>query len=87
MIGADRSRSIVLILAPIGRDAEAIAGLIQRAGLLPVICQNIHGLLENLDRVIEVVLVAEEALYGSHVRVLEDWVDRRSAFHRIDASE
>jgi signal transduction histidine kinase/CheY-like chemotaxis protein len=77
MIGADRSRSIVLILAPIGRDAEAIAGLIQRAGLLPVICQNIHGLLENLDRVIEVVLVAEEALYGSHVRVLEDWVDRQ----------
>ena len=77
MIGADKSRGIVLILAPIGRDAEAIAGLIDRAGLCPVICESTDDLIENLDRVIEVVLVAEEALYGNNVRVLESWVARQ----------
>ena len=76
MSGADKSRGIVLILAPIGRDAEAIAGLIERAGLCPVACEN-PGLVENLDRVVEVVVVAEEALYGSNVGVLEGWVDRQ----------
>ena len=77
MIGTDKSRGIVLILAPIGRDAEAIAGLIERAGLCPVICETPQDLVENLDRVIEVVLVAEEALYGNNVRVLEGWVARQ----------
>ena len=77
MIGADKSRGIVLILAPIGRDAKAIAGLIDRAGLCPVICESTDDLIENLDRVIEVVLVAEEALYGNNVRVIESWVARQ----------
>ena len=31
----------------------------------------------RLDRIIEVVLVAEEALYGNNVLVLEDWVRRQ----------
>jgi signal transduction histidine kinase len=30
--------------------------------------------VDNLERVVEVVLVAEEALYGNNVLVLEDWV-------------
>ena len=75
MSEADKSRGIVLILAPIGRDATAIAGLIDRAGLCPVICKNPQDLIENLDRVIEVVVVAEEAIYGSNnLHVLEGWV-------------
>ena len=31
----------------------------------------------RLDRIIEVVLVAEEALYGNNVLLLEDWVRRQ----------
>jgi len=78
MSEADKSRGIVLILAPIGRDATAIAGLIDRAGLCPVICKNPQDLIENLDRVIEVVVVAEEAIYGSNnLHVLEGWVARQ----------
>ena len=33
--------------------------------------------MDNLERVVEVVLVAEEALYGNNVRALEDWVGRQ----------
>ena len=57
-------------MTPIGRDAAAIAGLIDRAGLRSVICETVQEVVENLDRVIEVVLVAEEALYGSNVLFL-----------------
>ena len=39
MRGPDKSKGIVAILTPIGRDADAIAGLIARAGLFPVICE------------------------------------------------
>jgi signal transduction histidine kinase len=77
MIRDDKSKPIVLILAPVGRDAKVIAGLIERAGLLPLICENLQDLIEGLNRVIEVVLVAEEALYGSNVRVVENWVARQ----------
>ena len=66
MIGNDKSRGIVLILAPIGRDAQAIAGLVERAGLCSIICATHQDLIGNLDRVIEVVVVAEEALYGNN---------------------
>ena len=77
MIGNDKSRGIVLILAPIGRDAQAIAGLVERAGLCSIICETPQDLIGNLDRVIEVVVVAEEALYGNNVHILEGWVARQ----------
>jgi signal transduction histidine kinase len=62
---------------PVGRDAAAVAGLIERAGLRAVVCKTIQEVVENLEWVVEVVLVAEEALYGNNVRVLEDWVGRQ----------
>jgi signal transduction histidine kinase/CheY-like chemotaxis protein len=77
MIAADKSRGIVLILAPVGRDARTIAGLVDRAGLCPIICEHLQELIGNLDRVIEVVLVAEEGLYGNSLRALEGWVARQ----------
>ena len=42
-----------------------------------MICSTVREVVENLERVIEVVLVAEEALYGNNVLVLEDWVGRQ----------
>ena len=77
MIEPESSRGIVLVLAPVGRDAGTVAGLIERTGLRPIICETPQQLIENLERVIEVVLVAEEALYGDNVRVLEQWVARQ----------
>ena len=77
MRGPDKSKGIVAILTPIGRDADAVAGLIARAGLFPVICETPQDLVEKLLRVIDVVVVAEEALYGRNVGVLEFWVTRQ----------
>jgi signal transduction histidine kinase len=60
---------------PVGRDAATVARLIERAGLRPVVCNTLQELIENLEWVVEVVVVAEEALYGNNLRVLQDWVD------------
>jgi signal transduction histidine kinase len=77
MAGAKTPRGVVLVLMPVGRDAAAVAGLIERAGFRAVVCKTVQEIVENLEWVVEVVLVAEEALYGSNVRVLEDWVGRQ----------
>lgn len=77
MARAKTPRGVVLILMPVGRDAAAVAGLIERAGFRAVVCKTIQEVVENLEWVVEVVLVAEEALYGNNVRVLEDWVGRQ----------
>ena len=69
--------SIVLVLLPVGRDSAAVAGLIERSGLRAVICNTVQEMVQNLERTIEVVLVAEEALYGNNVLVLQDWVSRQ----------
>jgi hypothetical protein len=42
-----------------------------------VICTTVLEAVEYLERTVEVVLVAEEALYGNNVLVLEDWVGRQ----------
>jgi signal transduction histidine kinase len=62
---------------PVGRDGTTVAALIERAGLRPVVCSTLQEVVENLEWVVEVVLVAEEALYGNNVRVLEDWVSHQ----------
>src|SRR6201999_1707900 len=77
MAGAETPRGVALILMPIGRDAATVAGLIERTGLRPVVCNTIREVVEDLERVVEVVLVAEEALYGNNVRDLENWVGRQ----------
>jgi signal transduction histidine kinase len=77
MVGIETRKSVVLVLTPVGRDAAAVAGLIERTGLRPVICNTVREVVDNLERIIEVVLVAEEALYGNNVLVLEDWVRRQ----------
>ena len=77
MAGVKTPKGVVLVLMPVGRDAAAVAGLIERAGLRAVVCKTVQEIVENLSGVVEVVLVAEEALYGNNVRVLEDWVSRQ----------
>lgn len=70
-------KGVVLVLMPVGRDAATVAALIERAGLRSIICNTAREAVDNLERVVEVVLVAEEALYGDNVRLLEDWVGRQ----------
>jgi signal transduction histidine kinase len=68
------SRAKVLIFAPVGRDAAACARLVEQVGLNPHICGKIAGLVSELERGAEMVLLTEEALYGKSVDPLADWV-------------
>ena len=77
MAPAETPKGVVLVLLPTGRDAGTVAGLIERSGLRPVICHTLQEVVEHLERVVEVAVVAEEALYGNKVRILEDWVGRQ----------
>jgi len=44
---------------------------------IAVMCNTVREAVDHLERIVEVVLVAEEALYGKNVLVLEDWVGRQ----------
>lgn len=72
------SSGMVLILAPIGRDAEACVGLVRQTGLAPHVCGDVDELLARLDQYAEVVLLTEEALYGKAVKLVADWVARQA---------
>ncbi|SED15942.1 ATP-binding protein [Bradyrhizobium erythrophlei] len=75
MVGAETRKGVVLVLMPVGRDAATVAGLIERTGLRAVICHTVRDVVDHLERIVDVVLVAEEALYGSNANDLKDWVD------------
>jgi signal transduction histidine kinase len=77
MVEAETPKGVVVVLMPVGRDAATVAGLIERTGLRAVICHTVRDVVDHLERIIDVVLVAEEALYGSNVNDLKDWVDRQ----------
>jgi signal transduction histidine kinase len=77
MVEAETPKGVVLVLMPVGRDAATVAGLIERTGLRAVICHTVRDVVDHLERIIDVVLVAEEALYGSNVNDLKNWVDRQ----------
>src|SRR6195952_1662555 len=77
MAQIEMPKGVVLVLMPVGRDAVTVARLIERAGLRSVICTTAREAIDNLEHIVEVVLVAEEALYGDNVRMLEDWVARQ----------
>jgi signal transduction histidine kinase len=65
---------MVLIFAPIGRDAAACATLTEQVGLMPTICPDIAALIGHLEKGADVVLLTEEALYGKAIESLEAWV-------------
>jgi signal transduction histidine kinase/CheY-like chemotaxis protein len=77
MDGAEAARGVVPILAPVGRDAAAISDLLKRAGLRPAICEGPADLVAALEQTIEVVVVAEEALFGRNLSEVEQWVERQ----------
>jgi signal transduction histidine kinase len=75
MDGVERPKGAALILMPVGRDSTTVADLVGRTGLSPVICKTVQEVVDNLETIVDVVLLAEEALYGKNLLVLEEWVD------------
>src|SRR5215207_4076328 len=52
----------LLILAPIGRDAELTSNMLREAGILGLPCADMSDLVRHLDDGAGGVLIAEEAL-------------------------
>jgi len=70
----------VLVLAPIGRDAQAAAQQLAAAGLSCVVCSELKELCKELDHGAGAALVAEEAFADSDevARAFRDDVARCS---------
>ena len=64
----------VLILAPIGRDAQAAARNLTAVHIDNVICVDIDDLLLKLNEGGAAALVTEEAFLSAGTKSLEDWV-------------
>ena len=74
MTAANPPDQRALILAPIGRDATAIADVLQRVGLDSLICRDLPALIGALNIGAGAALVAEEALFGNQNSELIQWV-------------
>src|SRR2546423_5279688 len=61
--GGDRAER-VLVLAPVGRDAEVLCGLLRGDGLAAEPCHDAGALASRLREGAAAVLVTEEALSG-----------------------
>jgi signal transduction histidine kinase len=64
----------VLVLAPIGRDAQAAAQHLAESKLDSVVCDDVEDLLVKLGEGAAIALVTEEALLRSGTQALEKWV-------------
>jgi signal transduction histidine kinase len=64
----------VLVLAPIGRDAQAAAHQLAEGGFYCEVCADIDSLHEKLGKGAGVALVTEEALYSAGTDRLKRWV-------------
>lgn len=67
----------VLVLAPIGRDAAAIADLLDRAGIRGTVCEGYEDFLEKLRQGTDTAFVAEEGLYGQNLDLLQYWASEQ----------
>lgn len=66
---------VVRVIAPIGRDAELITGVLQQSGLTAEVCNDPLSLLG--DEPIGPLLIAEEALNLETIRILGEWMQRQ----------
>src|SRR5271168_1717615 len=73
-MGEAASRSRVLILAPVGRDAALTGSLLDRGGLKSVVCPHLHELQRNLVEGAGAAVITEEALIGQDISGLVKWV-------------
>jgi PAS domain S-box-containing protein len=69
---------VVRVIAPIGRDAELITGVLRENGLAAEVCKDPLCLLG--DGPIGPLLIAEEALDWKTIRFLGEWVQRQPAW-------
>ena len=66
-----------LILAPQGRDALVARAMLSEAGMPGLIVESVFGLVEDLRTGAGFAIVTEEALAGSDLHALSDWLDEQ----------
>jgi two-component sensor histidine kinase len=67
------SRGSVLILAPVGRDAEVAAAILREVGIGSIQCVDVDGIVSGLDGA-DCAILTEEALLASNRQTLADWI-------------
>ncbi len=68
-------RERIVILAPRGRDAEVIEGVLSRSGTSCAICADLASVGHCLEGEVGAVLVTEEALTGAELDPLLAWCE------------
>ncbi len=81
--GFAHDRAPVTILAPAGRDGEVAAMVLERAGLSPVVCENMSALCDAVQNEVGVILITEEALRGAAGVSLLDVIDAQPSWSDI----
>jgi hypothetical protein len=69
----------VLILAPVGRDAELACTLLQHEELIAETCSDVAALVAKLGAGAGTAVIADEALIGNIPR-LQNWVKNQPAW-------
>ena len=64
-----------LILAPQGRDGAVARGMLAEAGLQSDVVEHVAELVTELRRGAGFAIVTEEAIAGSDLYALSDWLD------------
>ena len=75
MTPASGNEERVLVLAPRGRDADVIAGVVSRDGIACVPVPDLAGLLGQIRTGAAAAVIAEEALTGGDSRPLVAWLE------------
>src|SRR6204780_2401773 len=82
MPASESAPSRVLILAPIGRDAELARGLLEREHLDAETCSDVEELISRFKSGAGTAAIADEALNG-RISLLHDWVEAQPAWSYI----
>jgi two-component sensor histidine kinase len=77
---AGQNSERVLILAPLGRDAEVCARLMKEGGWLTLTCAGVVDLCEELNKGSAFAIVAEEALANGNLLQLVAWIGNQPAW-------
>jgi len=73
------TRTQVLILAPVGRDAELACAVMEREHLTAQICSSVGDLISKLNAGAGAAVIADEALDGN-IPALHGWVKAQPAW-------
>lgn len=75
--------SLLLLHAPVGRDAQLLHDVLRRAGLPAQICSSIEDLCQDMRRGVGAVFLAEEALNKHAIEQLAAVLDEQGAWSDI----